>query len=154
MLRFGREKSWAELKGELESNYNAESIERVLTSHPAVCGANGVTATGIRRYAKTWLEQKYPSLAVDYLEAEINIAFAYVVPIMVAPYVILGFTSLSSALFWLASIMSSLLLGILLVAAGNRLRYATEPYETVFGFLMAHWIDADAVAPAGQQKTG
>jgi hypothetical protein len=146
--RLAKEPLWSEIEGELCRNYSAEAISSVIALHPAINRPQGISATGIRRYAKVWLQQTRPPLALDYIEGEINVVFANVVPFTVAPFIIVSWIAHRPAEFWPVAAASSLIMAWLLITYGRRLRDSTEPYETIFSFLMAHWIADTALARA------
>lgn len=148
VLRRAHEPSWEEIQGELCEYYNPEAIDATLALHPAINRSEGINALGLRRYAKVWLQQRQPQLAVNFLEAEINIAFANAVPFAGIPFILLSWMVHNPVAYWLAAISASFTIVALLITSGSRLRESTEPYETVFNFLMAHWISEDE-SPAG-----
>jgi hypothetical protein len=144
ILRHAHEPLWEEIQGDLCRSYNQEAIDAVLALHPAINRPEGINALGFRRYAKVWLQQRHPQLAADFLEAEINIAFANAVPFGGVPFILLSWMVHNPVAYWLGAISASFMIVALLITSGRRLRESTEPYETLFNFLMAHWIGENA----------
>jgi hypothetical protein len=136
----GYDCNWSSLREALSRDYSTQTIDEILAEHPAFLRSDGPTALGARRYAKIWLSQREPRLAVDYLEAEINILFANLIPFAIVPFVAVKWAVKDpTAYLLIASTISAGVIALLL-HSGRALLKATEPYETMFNFLMAHWI--------------
>jgi hypothetical protein len=155
MMKLAREQRWEDLQSKVCSYYSVEAVNAVIALHPAICRSEGINADGFRRYAKVWLQQRRPELALDFLESEINIAFANAVPFALAPFIVFGWILRSGVAYWFIATTVSLAIAALLIINGARLRDFTEPYETIFNFLMAHWIqDEQCSSTADNAESG
>ncbi len=143
VMKVAREQRWEDLQGKVCSYYSVEAVNAVIALHPAIVRSEGINADGFRRYAKVWLQQRRPELALDFLESEINIAFANAIPFAVAPFIVFGWILRNGVAYWFITAITSLAIASLLIINGARLRDSTEPYETIFNFLMAHWIQGE-----------
>jgi hypothetical protein len=146
-----KDPQWSKVRADLCELYSEGSIDSVIGAHPALMRSGGPTTTGIRRYAKVWLQLREPRLAVDFLEAEINILFAYIPPFAVGPFIVLNVTLSSHLAYLIAAPLTSAFFIVILAFAAKRLRFDTEPFETILNFLFAHWIAAGEPLPAEKE---
>jgi hypothetical protein len=142
---------WTNVRSNLSELYSVGSIDSVIEAHPALMRAGGPTTTGIRRYAKVWLQLREPRLSVDFLEAEINILFAYIPPFALGPFIVFDVALGSHLAYLIAAPLTSAFFVAILAFAAKRLRFDTEPFETILNFLFAHWIRSEEPLPTREE---
>jgi hypothetical protein len=140
LLWRSKEPEWNDIRAQVCTLYRTESVDEVLRDHPALRLDAGASSVGARRYCKAWLQLNEPMLSVDHLESEVNILFAYVVPLAIAPFVVLQWWLATDLLYWLLATAMGCLIGLLVARTGTRLRDDVEPYDTIINFLLAHWL--------------
>ena len=92
----------------------------------------------VRNYCKLWLRVKAPNLSIDYLETEINVFIAFVIPTACAavPFVVRERSSFDIADFGVTAFL--ILSAFLMLFKINTVRW----YETelaISNYLFAHW---------------
>jgi hypothetical protein len=88
---------FSRIVGDLSITYGEEAVKRAFAQYPFLytekAGSVGpieVNASDVFAFFKYWLRSKAPSIAVDYLEFEINLTLGLVIPMMLLSF-ILGF---------------------------------------------------------------
>jgi hypothetical protein len=151
---------------DLTESFNCPELMRVQDSHSAfrsvldkakraaATGVTGQAQTNALDYAKYWLREHHPDLAVDHHEVEISFWVAVAVPLFVAPYAV-------ATRFWpqnatTPTMVTATAVAIFLaVTAFSRARRRTveEFSDALRTFHMAYWFDeTGAGAATGQIK--
>lgn len=142
MLWISSEPEWEELYNYMCKNFRRESVDEVLAAHPALLRDDGLSGGAARQYCKTWLRMREPRLGVDHLEAEVNILFAYISPLVMAPFIVLWPLE-SRIAYWIFAPLAAVAVGGALALMGRRLRDVVEPHDTMMNFFIAQWIRND-----------
>jgi hypothetical protein len=135
-LRGVRFRSGTELLRDFEREHGRAPVERALAKHDALRHALACNEhDAFFQYAKLWLRQNRPRLAVENHETEINFLIAIEVPLLVAAFVF--WRQVGSVAFVVALPVSLLLAWVLgRMAIG---RSQAESLDTMRHFLFAQW---------------
>jgi hypothetical protein len=138
-LRKTRFPTGAELLKRFEREHGREPVTRALTRHDALRHAlHGDEHDAFFQYAKLWLRQNRPRLAVENHETEINFLIAIEVPLLLAVFVFwrqVGWIAFVVALP--ASLLLAWVLGRMAIS-----RSQAESLDVMRHFLFAQWYAA------------
>jgi hypothetical protein len=152
----------SELAGEIGDIYGDENVARALASHDALLKSldhDDAFARNALEYAKTWLSTRHPELAVDSLEGEINLLVGTIVPILLAPLLVLEPFDLSPFRWrWGLGTLCAFALAILIVrfvVIPQRERLARGERRACLQHLcLARWFEeADGYSSGTSQRT-
>lgn len=132
---------WDELARDLEKRYDHDEIQTVLRAHPAlnrVVSSKG-PAWGLLGYCKRWLNERRPSLSIDWIEVDINLLAGFTGPAILAPVIVSDMWFNGSAGGAWVGLLSGCLLGAVIITAVFRLKQK-EYSEVMRNFLIAHWV--------------
>jgi hypothetical protein len=146
-LRKTRFPSGAEVRRRFVDEHGAEPVERALAGHDALRHAlAGTTHDAFFQYAKLWLRQNRPQLAVEQHEAEINFLVSIQVPLLLAV-----------AVAWrhgaIPGVVALLVAPALMVFLGRKAlgRSRDETFDVMRNFLFAQWYAEGAALPSSRK---
>lgn len=145
-----------EIKELMVKEYGAAAVDGALRGHEGLQHAIELGEQGpARTYAKLWLLECHPQIAVAHHEFEINVFIAMMWPVVLAPLVLV------LQLDWWREAPVAMALGVVvctaLALAGARMcaahaqaRRRDEGIDAFRHFCIGRWIDAEVTSPASR----
>jgi hypothetical protein len=147
-FRKGRFQSGASVRKRFETEHGAPPVARALKGHDALETAlAGTQHDAFFQYAKLWLRQNRPLLAVEYHETEINFLVAIQVPLLLAAFAVWRHSGIAA--FGAALVIVALVAWTLGRKAMSRSH--DETFDVMRNFLFAQWFAERA--PADERAT-
>jgi hypothetical protein len=128
--------SGPKVRERFETEYGAAPVQRILDEHEALRHAlEGTARDPFFHYAKLWLRQNQPQLAVEHHEAEINFLVAIQVPLVLASFVVWRHAGFEA--FAVTLVVAAVFVWFLRRTA--RMRSLDETFDVMRNFLLAQW---------------
>lgn len=138
--------SGAEVREHFVDDHDRAPVDRALEQHDALVFALGnARHDAFFQYAKLWLRQHRPHLAVENHETEINFLVAIQIPLFVAPFVVLRHAGVTWP-FLLVAVAWAVVAAALFAKAKSRSDDETK--DVMRNFLFAQWYSETEPQPA------
>ena len=132
----------AALVGSLRNTFGESHVERAIEVHPPLRVALGKKSSGeIVAYAKLWLRERRPILAVDHFEYEINFLVGLAPPLVLLPVIA---ARLATEWSWRVSVLAALPgFAFAWLALMRAVQLGThESHDVVRNLIFAQWFGA------------